>query len=204
MNLWKFGEVGSWPYRVFDYLRNRLNIKLADYLNGYISHRNGIIVIEAGSGPGFCASLLNKKNKMASVNILDIDPEVIRLARLRDCTINAMEGSIYDIPFPDNYFDLVYNSSTLEHLDDCKEAFMEMVRVCKPGGFVFVGIPQSCGPLALFRLFPPNGKICRWIGKFISQNEICGWIRVSPVELIDEISYFYRFFKGFLFQKRPI
>lgn len=204
MDLWKFGELGSWSYRVFDCLRNRLNARLADYLYGYISHRNGIFVIEAGSGPGFCASILNKKNKMASVNILDVDPEVVQLAELRDCTINAIKGSIYDIPFPDNYFDLVYNSSTLEHLDDYKEAFLEMVRVCKSGGYVFVGIPESYGPLVLFRLFPPSGKICRWIGKFISRNEIRGWTKDSPVELIDEISYFYRFFKGFLFQKRPI
>ncbi len=201
MEMWKLGEVGSIPYRFYDFLRNCLNAKLADYLYGSVGHGKAIAVIEAGSGPGFCASLLRKKKNVFSAKILDIDPEVIRLARLRDGLIETIEGSILNIPFPENSFDLVYNSSTIEHLDDYKKAFSEMVRICKPGGRVFVGVPSGCGPLAVFNIFPPNGKIRAWVGKFIGFQEIRGWTEEFPVGLLDERDYFFWFFKGFLFQK---
>ena len=41
--------------------------------------------------------------------------------------------------FNDNYFDIVYSSSVLEHVNDLAGAFKEMYRILKPGGLIIHG-----------------------------------------------------------------
>lgn len=43
-------------------------------------------------------------------------------------------GSVLDLPFDDDTFDLVYSQAVLEHVTDPALAVREMVRVLKPGG----------------------------------------------------------------------
>lgn len=53
--------------------------------------------------------------------------------------------SPYIWPLPDNTFDAVASSSTFEHIEFPWMTFMEMVRVCKPGGLIYINVP-SAGP----------------------------------------------------------
>jgi SAM-dependent methyltransferase len=55
-------------------------------------------------------------------------------------------------PSPNDAFDLVFNSSTMEHLDSFDRAFRELVRVAKPGGKIFVSVPYKYGPFLPFNL----------------------------------------------------
>jgi SAM-dependent methyltransferase len=50
-----------------------------------------------------------------------------------------------DIPFKDSYFDVVLSSSCFEHDDFFWETFLEMCRVLKPGGFMYIQAPSN-GP----------------------------------------------------------
>lgn len=47
------------------------------------------------------------------------------------------------IPFPDDSHDLVIASHVLEHVRRPVEAFAEFVRVCRPGGHVYVEAPSE-------------------------------------------------------------
>jgi SAM-dependent methyltransferase len=47
------------------------------------------------------------------------------------------------LPWPDDSFDCVVLSHVLEHLHDPNAAFGEAVRVCRPGGIVFVEMPSD-------------------------------------------------------------
>ncbi len=45
------------------------------------------------------------------------------------------------LPFPDNYFDLIYAGSVFTHIDDLADAWMlELRRIMKPGGRMFITI----------------------------------------------------------------
>ena len=54
--------------------------------------------------------------------------------------IKFRQMSILDIDFPDNTFDLVYSYGVLHHTADPYKGFENMVRVCKPGGYVIVSV----------------------------------------------------------------
>lgn len=44
----------------------------------------------------------------------------------------------FDLPFEDNSFDVVHALQVIIHLNDPSRALKEMLRVCKPGGYVLV------------------------------------------------------------------
>lgn len=46
------------------------------------------------------------------------------------------EGDIFNLPYPDASFDVVISQGVLHHTSDPYRAFQELVRVCRPGGFV--------------------------------------------------------------------
>lgn len=48
---------------------------------------------------------------------------------------------IQDIPYDDNYFDLIYCSHILEHVPDDKKAIDELYRVLKPNGTALILVP---------------------------------------------------------------
>ncbi len=50
-------------------------------------------------------------------------------------------GSILDLQFADNEFDLVCAFDVVEHVEDDGLAVKEMFRVCKPNGLVIVSVP---------------------------------------------------------------
>jgi cephalosporin hydroxylase len=54
-------------------------------------------------------------------------------------------GKSHEIPFIDNFFDIVISSSCFEHDDMFWVSFKEMCRVLKPSGYMYIQAPQN-GP----------------------------------------------------------
>lgn len=50
-----------------------------------------------------------------------------------------------DIPFKNNFFDVIISSSCFEHDDFFWLTFLEMCRVVKPNGFIYINAPSN-GP----------------------------------------------------------
>ncbi len=50
-------------------------------------------------------------------------------------------GSVYELPFKDNEFDIALCMVILEHLEEPKRAIAEINRVLKPGGKILVSVP---------------------------------------------------------------
>lgn len=96
-------------------------------------------VLEAGCGSG--QGLSSFKNHYAVG--LDLSAEALKSAK-QFCsrTVNA---SIFEMPFKDNSFDLVYNSGVIEHFPfpENIRAVKEMSRVAKKGGKVIIIVPNS-------------------------------------------------------------
>ncbi|MCI5221419.1 MAG: class I SAM-dependent methyltransferase [Candidatus Electrothrix sp. AR4] len=101
--------------------------------------------LEAGSGYGMTSLLLDND---VSKTLLDLETVPLRTAsglfeqkRERGCCAVA---DILNMPFPDNSFDIVFNSGVLEHFDFPmrRMALREMLRVAGCGGRVVAAIPN--------------------------------------------------------------
>lgn len=90
-------------------------------------------VLELGAGDGVQTSAL--REVFAEVTPIDIAPsgEV-------DGLIVADASSL---PFVDGYFDLVFSSNVLEHVEDLDSCLAEMKRVLAPGGIMVHSMPTG-------------------------------------------------------------
>jgi ubiquinone/menaquinone biosynthesis C-methylase UbiE len=110
-------------------------------------------ILDVGCGPGTITVGFGEIATEGSVSGIDISEEVLQLARETANTARARLGSdkslapitfqkadlLAGLPFPDNTFDVVFNSQLFPHLpthDMRARALAEMRRVLKPGGIM--------------------------------------------------------------------
>ena len=55
-----------------------------------------------------------------------------------------------DLPYPDNFFDLVYSWGVLNHTANIRQALAEIVRVVKPGGQGKIMVTHRFGLIAFY------------------------------------------------------
>jgi SAM-dependent methyltransferase len=99
------------------------------------------------------------------------------------------------MPFAADTFSLVFNSSTIEHLDDPAHAVREMQRICRQEGRVFVGVPYRYGPLA-FQPLIYSTVIGRWLGPVFSRRGLTELLTTSGLAPVASVRYFWNFFVG--------
>ena len=98
-------------------------------------------VIEAGCGEGEITNLLKKYKPHITIKGFDIDEEIIREAQRRFPHFPFFVASIYQIPYPDKYFDLVVACEVLEHLEEPEKAIVELSRVSNK--YVLLSVPRE-------------------------------------------------------------
>lgn len=192
-----FGGPGSWPYRVFDAQRRRLNRWLVQHL---LSRTGGGRVLEAGSGPGYGSSLFSRDPAVRLSLALDVDLDALREARRRDPGLLVVLGDMRRMPFRSDAFDVVWNNSTVEHLAQPTEALAEMRRVTREGGHVFVGVPYQFGPLGFQRLIART-RVGVWIGPVFNRAALRRLVLAQGLQPVDSVVYCAACFIGLLAHK---
>ncbi len=94
-------------------------------------------VLDVGGGPGVMAREVARTVSDSVVYSLDASPARTKAAEecLDDLIYaHAILGNAYQLPFPDDSFDLIYTRFVLQHLPNPDQVVAEMTRVCKPGG----------------------------------------------------------------------
>jgi SAM-dependent methyltransferase len=75
-----------------------------------------------------------------TVTGIELSPTSVRLARAREAG-EVTEGSVLEMPFASDSFDLAASLDVIEHLDDDLGALVELRRVVAPGGSLLVTVP---------------------------------------------------------------
>ncbi len=106
-------------------------------------------LFDIGCGYGFFLKVAEERGWEA-VGV-DLDPKGIAYAKER-LQVNALLGDIRDIGFPDGSFDLVTLWNVLDHTPDPLDLLLEVHRVLKEDGRVFIRTPNAVWPYLSFRV----------------------------------------------------
>jgi SAM-dependent methyltransferase len=102
-------------------------------------------VLDIGSGDGYLGSLLAPKCE--SVICLEYEKSGVHAAKSKLSevpNIRVVQGSAYALPFPDHSFDVVVLADVIEHLEDPDLVILEIARVLKATGTIYVSTPKKC------------------------------------------------------------
>jgi len=132
-------------------------------------------ILDIGCGPGTITTSFAEYVPKGSVLGTDYSAEVVaeaqkRLESLRSEASTGAErsaaercrfetASVFELPYPDNSFDVVYCHQMLLHLPNPVDALKEMRRVCKPGGLV--AAKEADFTTAV--LYPPTETFQLWL-----------------------------------------
>ena len=112
--------------------------KLVNYIYKVFELEKGLKLLEPGCGRG--EHLRHFKDLGLDVFGLDLSPESSKISP--DLNISIYDAESAKIPFPDNFFDVIYSKSFLEHLNNPSIFLREANRVLKPGGTLISMVPD--------------------------------------------------------------
>ena len=174
--------------------------------------RAGQKILDVGCGSGITTRELAKQFCSSKIVGLDISRALLEKAGLyADETIDNQEiyqkkqnlefeeGSVYDLPFSNHSFDIVYSRLLFQHLNEPSEALSNIWRVLKPGGQIcivdvdkgwsgFYPEPDTSSVLDRAVIERQLAKCCDpWVGRKLGYYlKSAGFTRVkTKVTLID-------------------
>ncbi len=100
---------------------------------------SGTTALEVGIGTGKNLSYYPHGIKITAI---DFSPKMLTRARKAavklTINVNLQEMDVQDLQFPDNYFDVVFATFVFCSVPDSVKGLMELKRVCKPGGKLYL------------------------------------------------------------------
>jgi ubiquinone/menaquinone biosynthesis C-methylase UbiE len=145
------------PFPGFDPAKYRTRDDLARQASWYGKQLDaeipyGARIIDVGCGTGQLACFLGLKDR--SVVGVDYSRHSLQHAqRLRNrfelSSVAFHRMDLLQMPVRDAAFDVVFCNGVLHHTSDPFGGFRQLVRICRPGGYVIVGLYNTYGRLVL-------------------------------------------------------
>jgi SAM-dependent methyltransferase len=114
----------------------------SEWLPKYICNLQPNLVLEIGCSTGRVYRQLRKQGYANDYFGLEVADYVIQQNIQRHPEATWKCSSAYEIPFPDNYFDLCFSTYVLEHLVYPERALKEMLRVIRQSGCLILVFPD--------------------------------------------------------------
>ncbi|NBI10556.1 methyltransferase domain-containing protein [Colidextribacter sp. OB.20] len=97
-------------------------------------------VCDAGCGKGrYVRNLLeDTADQSIQFSCVDISENVLNAYLPEDIRVEAHQGTLTEMPYPDEAFDMVYTCEALEHAVGVENALKELLRITRTGGKVIV------------------------------------------------------------------
>jgi tRNA (uracil-5-)-methyltransferase TRM9 len=113
---------------------SKTRVKVWPCVSNFLDSVKGL-GLEVGCGNG--KNMLYRPD--LEIHGIDICPIFVKLCQ--ESGLNVIEGTMTNLPYKDATFDFVYCIAALHHLNSLElrsKAIQEMIRVCKPDGFIFI------------------------------------------------------------------
>ena len=95
-------------------------------------------ILEIGCGPIGIISFINRGSRYGLDPLEEFYKSNKTLTKLRDPRVQYLVGTGERIPFEDDFFDLVITDNVLDHVSNTNAVMEEIIRVLKPGGFLYL------------------------------------------------------------------
>lgn len=110
-----------------------------------LTHRLGAAVapwkiLIAGCGAGHEAEAIQRQLQ-AQVEAVDVE-DFVRPELKMNSAVRFQVASVCELPFPEAAFDAIFYHHVIEHVDRPAASLIELCRVLRPGGWLFVGTPN--------------------------------------------------------------
>lgn len=161
--------------------------------------RRTVLEVACGRG-GFARWLAGRAP--APTQVVAVDVAATALCRAASggsgaTRIGWVQADIEQLPFAGERFDTVISCETLEHVPHPASAVRQLARVLKPGGRLFLTVPNYLGPMGLYRAYLRlTGRRYRESGQPLNRvtvlPRVCWWIRRSGliVERVDAVGHY--------------
>lgn len=120
--------------------------KLAIYLIKHFSIKPGSNFLEIGCGRGDFLESFQKAGLVCS----GVDLSDYCNKNKADLKVTCLDVSKEKLPYQDNYFDVIYHKSFLEHFYSPDNLMKETYRILKPGGRLIVLTPDWVSQMKVF------------------------------------------------------
>lgn len=189
----------------YDFINNIMSFGTHNYIKYNCIKNSGVKagdnVIDLCCGTGDMAGFIKKIEPQANVTGIDFSEKMLQKAKIKykGKNIKFFQGDVTNLPYPDNYFDVITIAFGLRNILNAEKAVEEAYRILKPGGtFVHLDfgnknflskLYDKTTPL-LIKLFTENINPYKYLIE--SKRQFC-----EPVDLIKDFES-----KGFKLKKR--
>jgi ubiquinone/menaquinone biosynthesis C-methylase UbiE len=142
-------------------------------------------ILDVGSGIGANLRLLREEG-FNEFQGLDLNPEAQRYCSAKGLG-HVQLGSILDLPFRDNEFDLLIATDVIEHVDNDALALEEAHRVLRPGGRAIITVPAFMSLWGLQDVVAEHRRRYR-------MPQLLDRIRQARLEVLDRYYFNYLLF----------
>lgn len=170
-------EEGGWPFdraRLREMVANEADMSFkrrSEAVYDFLRIGPGQRVLDLGCGRGFYLNFSHELYPEADVVGIELDRPLLDIARERVPGARVVNGSVYDLPFPDEHFDRILFSEVIEHIPDDAAAMREIARVMAPGAVLALTTPNADYP---FWWDPINKTLEASTGGYIAEGPLSG------------------------------
>lgn len=150
-------------------------------------------ILDVGSSTGTNLRMLRRAG-FTNFEGVDISPESKRFCESKGLgTIRI--GSILQLPYSDDSFDLALATDVIEHVDDDERALGEVWRVLRPGGFALITVP------AFQSLWGPQDVVAEHKRRY-RMKPLCEKIQQARFEITNQFHFNYLLFLPILVTRK--
>lgn len=145
--------------------------------------------LDIGCGEGYTLIESNKREfKTFGIDISDN-----RISEVKNLNITFYAGDLLKANFPNSFFDIIYMDSVLEHLVDPFSYLLEINRVIKNDGVIYIGVPNEDSLFDKFRSLVfkimYNGRVASQIKPFLPPFHVSGFNKKSLKLIIEKAGF---------------
>jgi 2-polyprenyl-3-methyl-5-hydroxy-6-metoxy-1,4-benzoquinol methylase len=148
------------------------------FSSGLPAHKPGVQrYLEIGGGHGLYVSEATRVFETASVEVVDISPTSLELARAIVAQPRVRYHLMNVFDFPDGQYDFITAGELIEHLENPREMLEKMLRMLAPGGHAFLTTPA-------------NAPMADHIYLFRNAQEIRDLLQSSGFQIVTEAAHY--------------